>query len=57
MLKQWLRTHIASVLNYNPNSGGPYPLAACAGPGSVKCGRIGKAHDCYNLLRSPLRVG
>ena len=46
MLKQWLRTRIVSALGYDPHSGDPDPLAACAEPGPDKCGRIDKAHDC-----------
>ena len=57
MLKQWLRKRIGSALSYYPNSGSPYPLAACAGPGSGKCGRICKAHDCFHLLRSHFELG
>ena len=49
MLKQLLRTFIVSALSYDPNSGDPDPLAACAEPSSDKCGRIDKAHDCYHL--------
>ena len=52
MLKQWLRTRIVSALSYDPNSGDPDPLAACAEPGSDKCGRIDKANGCYHLSRS-----
>ena len=37
--------------------GDPDPLAACAEPGSDKCGRIDKAHDCYHLLRSHFELG
>ena len=51
MLKQWLRTRIMSAPGYNPISGGPDPLAACAEPGSGKCGRIDKAHDSYHLSK------
>jgi hypothetical protein len=57
MLKQWLRTRIVSALSYDPNSGGPGPLAACAKPGSDECGRIYKAHDCYHILRSHFELG
>ena len=51
MLKQWLRTRIVSALSYDPHSGDPDPLAACAEPGSDKCGRIDKAHDSYHLSK------
>jgi len=57
MLKQWLRTRIVSALSYDPNSGDPDPLAACAEPGSDKFGRIDKAHDSYLLLRSHFELG
>jgi len=57
MLKQWLRTRILSALSYDPNSGGPDSLAACAESGSGKCGRIDKAHDCCHLLRSHFELG
>jgi len=57
MLKQWLRTRIVSALSYDPNSGDPDPLAACAEPGSDKFGRIDKAHGCYLLLRSHFELG
>ena len=56
-LKQWLRTRIVSALSYDPDSGGPGPLAACAEPGSDKSGRIDKAHDCHLLPRSHIESG
>ena len=57
MLKQWLRTRMASALSYDPNSGDRGPLAACAEPGSGKFGRIDKAHGCYLRLRSHFELG
>ena len=37
--------------------GDPGPLAAYAEPGSDKCGRIDKAHDCCHYLRSLFELG
>ena len=56
MLKQWLRTRIVSALSYDPSSGDPDPLVACAEPGSDKRERIDKAHDCH-FLRSHFELG